>query len=116
MPTKKTLKVNVKRKEKLFTACVKKKCTAITKRKLKGERKHNKLVKEKCSALVDNLDYYNCTDKIYTNSEYKKLFDDWSACTKKKCIKEHAERAAAYNEELFGKIGGKTKKRSAFKP
>ncbi len=36
-------------------------------------------------------DFYNCTDKFYENSEYKKLFDKWVKCGKKMCGKEIEE-------------------------
>ena len=84
--------------ERLFNVCAKKKCAALTKRKIKGQQKYKKLEKAKCSSLVDNEDFYNCTNKIYKESGYAKLFSDWLACSNKKCAKEKKARTEAYDE------------------
>lgn len=91
-------KKKINQTERLFNVCVKKKCAALTKRKIKGHQKYKKLEKTKCASLVDNEDFYDCTNKIYKESGYAKLFSDWLACSNKKCAKEKKARAEAYDE------------------
>ena len=91
----------LKRTERLFNVCAKKKCVALTKRKLKGQRKYKKLEKENCASFVDNEDFYDCTNKIYKESGYDKIFSHWTACTSKKCSKEKKAISELYNEKYM---------------
>ena len=97
---KKTMKrkKRINQTERLFNVCAKKKCAALTKRKIKGQQKYKKLEKKKCASLVDNQEFYDCTNKIYKESGYAKLFSDWLACSNKKCAKEKKPRTEAYDE------------------
>ena len=86
--------------EKLFNACEKKNCPALTKRNKTLKTKFQKIEKEKCSSLVSDDDFFNCSNKIYTDSGYEKSFKDLTVCNDKYCKKEKEDRANAYIEEF----------------
>lgn len=96
----KTRKRTIKQLEKKTRACEMRKCKAITKRKLKGQRSFKKLEKEKCDKLTnenEELEFFNCSNKIYEESGYDKLFAEWTKCSNAKCLSERKELAKAYN-------------------
>ena len=87
-----------------FNACENKKCAALTKRKRPAERKFKKLEKAHCMPLSDNDDFFNCSNKFYTETGYEKIANDLAKCADQHCKKEKKERADAY-----GLAGGKRK-------
>jgi hypothetical protein len=70
--------------------CKTRKCLTHNKNRLKEYKKFIKEQDKQCPQK-SNEEFYNCTDKFYENSEYKKLFDKWVKCGKKMCGKEIEE-------------------------
>ena len=70
--------------------CKTRKCLTHNKKRL---IEHEKFIKEqdKQCPQKSNEEFYNCSDKFYENSEYKKLFDKWVKCGKEMCAKEIEE-------------------------
>ena len=70
---------------KLRDKCRKTKCA----RELKERNKlHNSFEKEQattCGHIKDNKKYYDCTSIFYDGSEYRKKYDEYIECSKKKC-------------------------------
>lgn len=72
---------------KKYNKCKTLKCSS--KKKMEDEKKrYFKEEKKQCSKIVDNSEYYNCADKLYKKSKYKKLFEKWMKCGITKCSKE----------------------------
>lgn len=58
---------------------------------LKRLAEKNRYLKEeviRCSKIVDDYEYYDCSNKLYEKSKYKKRVDEWVKCGKTKCSKE----------------------------
>ncbi len=70
--------------------CKTRKCLTHNKKRLKEHKKFIKEQNKQCPQK-SNEEFYNCTNKFYENSEYKKLFDKWVKCGKKMCGKEIEE-------------------------
>jgi hypothetical protein len=70
--------------------CKTRKCLTHNKKRLKEYKKFIKEQDKQCPQK-SNDEFYNCTNKFYENSEYKKLFDKWVKCGKKMCGKEIEE-------------------------
>ena len=70
--------------------CKTRRCLTHNKKRL---IEHEKFIKEqdKQCPQKSNEEFYNCSDKFYENSEYKKLFDKWVKCGKEMCTKEIEE-------------------------
>ena len=71
---------------KKYNKCKTLKCSS--KKKLAEQKRYLKEEKKQCSKIVDNSEYYKCTEKLYEKSKYKKLFEKWVKCGKTKCSKE----------------------------
>jgi hypothetical protein len=76
---------------KKLNKCKTQKCVKTKTKKMAEQKRYLKEEKKQCSKIVDNSEYYNCTDKLYQKSKYKKLFDKWVKCGKTKCSKELEE-------------------------
>ena len=105
--------------EKLFNACEKKNCAALSKRNKTLKKRFQTMEKEKCAS---NEDFFNCSNKIYTESGHEKSFKELTDCNDTYCKKEKRDRANAYTAEFdylptpgFLKKGGGTRKRSTRK-
>jgi hypothetical protein len=88
--TKKIEEKDKKRKPllKKLNKCKTQKCSKQNKKRLAEQKRYLKEEKIQCSKIVDNSEYYVCTDKLYEKSKYKKMFDEWVKCGKTKCSKE----------------------------
>jgi hypothetical protein len=73
---------------KKLNKCKTRKCSKQNKKRLAEQKRYLKEEKKQCYKIEDNSEYYNCTDKLYEKSKYKKLFDKWVKCGKTKCSKE----------------------------
>jgi hypothetical protein len=73
---------------KKLNKCKTRKCSKQNKKRLAEQKRYLKEEKKQCSKIEDNSEYYDCTDKLYEKSKYKKLFDKWVKCGKTKCSKE----------------------------
>jgi hypothetical protein len=80
--------------------CLKNKCLTITKKKDKGEKAYNKLLKKSCSKIKDGMKYYDCSSKVFSDSGYDKLMEEVNNCKKEKCLREHQDNVKAMNEEF----------------
>ena len=96
---------HTKKTEKLYNACEKKHCAALTQRNDKLKKKFKKLEKAKCEPLTDNEDFFNCSNKYYEETGHDQSFKALSECGTKYCQKEKKARAQAYLSK------GGTKKR-----
>ena len=96
----KKLQKNTKKMGKKLDKCLKNKCLAITKKKDKGEKAYNKLLKKSCSKIKDDMKYYDCSSKVNSDSGYDKLMEEVHNCKKEKCLKEHQSNVKAMNEEF----------------
>ena len=96
----KKLQKNTKKMGKKLDKCLKNKCLAITKKKDKGEKAYNKLLKKSCSKIKDDMKYYDCYSKVNSDSGYDKLMEEVHNCKKEKCLKEHQANVKAMNEEF----------------
>jgi hypothetical protein len=67
--------------------CKTRKCLTHNKKRLLEYKTYIKEQDKQCPQK-SNEEFYNCTDKFYEKSEYKKLFDKWVKCGKEKCSKE----------------------------
>jgi len=77
-----------------FMACRKKECKAAYALKEKAEKIHEKNKKEQCKK-----DDYDCADKLYANSDYKKAYINLNACTEKVCQNEKKAYNEAFNKD-----------------
>jgi hypothetical protein len=75
------------RKKKLQN-CETKKCPTNQSRLLRLKKIYDKEMADKCTQK-DATGYYNCSEKVYNLSKYKKAKDEHRACKEKKCLKEY---------------------------
>jgi hypothetical protein len=75
-----------------FDLCEKKYCKDLTRYKKLYEKEEAK----KCPKSLSNEEFYECS-KMYDTSNYKKMFDKNTECTKQYCAKERADRAKQYD-------------------
>ena len=81
-----------------FNDCRNKKC--IPSKTLKKEyKKYYNLLTKKCGNKITN-NTRKCRIQIYEDSEYKKLFEQHEACSKKKCSKESKYLIKTVNEKM----------------
>ena len=81
-----------------FDACEKKYCKDLTKDKKLYEKEETK----KCPKSLSDMEFYECS-KMYDTSNYKKMFDKNTECTKQYCSKERADRAEKWFKEKYTK-------------
>jgi len=96
----KKLQKNSKKMSKKLDKCLKNKCLTIIKKKDKGKKVYDELLKKKCSKIKDDMKYYDCSTKVYSDSGYDKLMEEVHNCKKEKCLKEHEANVKAMNEEF----------------
>jgi hypothetical protein len=96
----KKLQKNTKNMGKKLDKCVKNKCLTITKKKDKVKKVYDELLKKKCSKIKDDMKYYDCSTKVYSDTGYDKLMEEVDNCKKEKCLKEHEANVKAMNEEF----------------
>ena len=75
-----------------FDACEKKYCKDLT----KDKKLYKKEEAKKCPKSLSDMEFYECS-KMYDTSNYKKMFDKNTECTKQYCSKERADRAKQYD-------------------
>jgi hypothetical protein len=68
--------------------CKTQKCSSLEKQKNKKSKQFEKEQDKACPKKLSNIKFYDCSQVFYDKSDYKKLFDEYVACTKKKCKKE----------------------------
>jgi len=73
---------------KKINKCKTRKCAKINKEQIKERIKFDKEQDKKCPQKSSNA-FYNCSVDFYNKSEYKKLFDEYVTCGKRKCSKEN---------------------------
>jgi hypothetical protein len=88
--TKKIEEKDKKRKPllKKLNKCKTQKCSKQNKKRLAEQKRYLKEEVIHCSKIVDDYEYYDCSNKLYEKSKYKKRFDEWVKCGKTKCSKE----------------------------
>ena len=90
---------------KKLNKCKTRKCAKINKERIKEGINFDKEQDKKCPQKSSNI-FYNCSVDFYNKSEYKKLFDEYVTCGKRKCSKERKTlkklRGAVNNK--YGKL------------
>jgi hypothetical protein len=87
--TKKINKIN-KEEDKLlekFNKCKTRKCAKLNKERMKEVETFQKEQDKSCPQKSPNT-FYECSTRFYKKSVYKRLFDKFVECGKKKCAKE----------------------------
>jgi hypothetical protein len=72
---------------KKLNKCKTRKCAKINKERIKERINFDKEQGKKCHQKSSNT-FYNCSIDFYNESKYKKLFDEYVSCGKRKCSKE----------------------------
>lgn len=72
--------------------CKKTKCSSLQQKKNKKSKQFEKEQDKACPKKLSNTKFYDCSKVFYEKSDYKKLFDEYVACTKKKCKKERQKK------------------------
>ena len=67
--------------------CKTRKCAKINKERMKEWINFDKEQDKKCPQKSSNA-FYKCSVDFYNKSKYKKLFDKYVKCGKRKCSKE----------------------------
>jgi hypothetical protein len=73
---------------KKLNKCKTRKCAKINKERIKEEINFDKEQDKKCPQKSSRA-FYDCSVDFYNKSKYKKLFDKYVKCGKRKCSKEH---------------------------
>ena len=84
-----TIRFNLKEEEllKKLNKCKTRKCAKINKERIKEGIIFYKEQDKKCPQKSSNA-FYKCSVDFYNKSKYKKLFDEYVKCGKRKCSKE----------------------------
>jgi hypothetical protein len=72
---------------KKLNKCKTRKCAKINKERIKEEINFYKEQDKKCPQKSSRA-FYDCSVDFYNKSKYKKLFDEYVECGKRKCSKE----------------------------
>jgi hypothetical protein len=84
----KKLKEKERNLQKKLEKCKQTKCANLYKKRIESEKIFELEQKKACSEKLSDMKYYDCTDKFYEGSTYKKIFDEFTECYNNKCKKE----------------------------